>query len=234
LFSSNPFWLDAHRLTAVVLERLGTPFVAARNAVVLSLREFLQRLPGVEQGTFKKVGKVQHCFADDRTKLWIGVEVLASREAVESAAPAGERALYDESPPWAAVRREADALLVGGDLAAALDLFMQGRSASRTSRERFLWTLKQADFCLAAGEASLAFGLLEHLDDQADDFGLEEWEPALSMEVAHLLMLCHARVEPMADGTWLEARQQRVARAHSRLCRLNPKLVASLGSGAHS
>jgi len=79
-------------------------------------------------------------------------------------------------------------------------------------RSRFVCRLHLARLCQEAGKADLALPQLEALDEEARRLGLEEWEPALSGELAQELWKCHTAA----------AAPEKAREHYVRLCRLNP------------
>jgi hypothetical protein len=77
------------------------------------------------------------------------------------------------------------------------------------------------------GLLEVAMPQLEFLQEQVDRFGLEEWEPALGLEVEQLLLECYyALVKKTKEppNTLVE----KAARLHARLCRLDVTAVLTL------
>lgn len=220
-FSRDPFWLDAHRFTATALEALGTTYAEARKTVVEELASFLQRMPGLLDLKFSDGTP----FADDQTRLWIESEVLQPQrgETVQEVVtiPSGrEQDGTVDQRPWIQVTQEAKRLAGKGQFSEGITLFQEGQKQSSSERERFLWRLYQARFCFEAGYLDVAIPQLEFLDAQVERFGLEVWEPALSLDVAQLLLLCYYK--------WLEKIQkpeerilEKTRQLHARLCRLD-------------
>jgi type VI secretion system protein VasJ len=213
-FAKSPFWLDAHRLTAVALENLGPAYAAAKAVVISELASFLRRLP--ELPTFKFADGTP--FANEQTRLWIEQEVLTGGGAggAPSTAAGGE----SEAAPWLAGQAQAKQLAVKGKLAEALDLLRAGAQQSQSQRERFGWELAQAKFCIDAGMQQVALPQLEHLDRQTEKFALDDWEPVLSLEVARLLLLCYAQ-SAEKNKKLKEAYAPKAESLYARICRLD-------------
>ena len=206
--ANAPFWLDAHRLTAMALEALG--HVDARQAVIAELAVFLRRLPKLLDYQF--MGGLP--FADDLTRLWIESDVLAGGDTSSASAPGGSG-----NSPWVEVSGEARKLATKGKFREGIMLFQNGRRQAGSRRERFMWDLHQARFCQEAGYVDVAMPQLESLDEEAEHFHLEEWEPALSLQIAALLLVCYTKTE---GKTALSAdRAARLDRMRSRVSRLD-------------
>jgi len=214
-FANAPFWLDAHRLTAMALEALG--HVDAQQAVITELAVFLRRLPKLLDYQFMG----GQPFADDLARLWIESEVLAGSETVSASAP-GETG----HSPWLEVSGRARQLATKGKFREGVTLFQDGRRQAGSRRERFMWDLHQARFCQEAGYVEVAIPQLESLDDEAEHFHLEEWEPALSLQIAALLLVCYTKTEGKAALS--VDRAARLERMRSRVSRLDAATALDL------
>jgi len=204
--ANAPFWLDAHRLTAVALEALG--HVDARQAVIAELAVFLRRLPKLMDYQFMG----GQPFADDLTRLWIESDVLAGSETSSASAPGGSG-----NSLWVEVSREARQLATKGKFREGVTLFQNGRRQAGSRRERFMWDLQQARFCQEAGYVEVAIPQLESLDKEAEHFHLEDWEPDLSLQIAALLLVCYTKTEGKTElsadrAVLLERMRSRVSR----------------------
>ena len=221
----TPFWLDGHRLTASALEALGHD--AARRAVIDTLGGFLRRFPSLIELRFAN----ETGFADELTRAWIQDEVLS---AAESAAPSGAQAGASASAaavggaaPWLEAAAEAKKLATKGKISEALGLLQTGQRQATCARERFLWALEQARLCQASGRLDLAVPQLEHLDQQAAQFRLEEWEPPLSLEIAGLLLACYKARSSKEKST--PERAARIEQLQARIVRLD--ILSAVDSG---
>jgi type VI secretion system protein VasJ len=214
-FANAPFWLDAHRLTVMALEALG--HVDARQAVIIELAAFLRRFPKLLDYQFMG----GEPFADDLTRLWIESDVLAGGETSSAGTP-GDAG----NSPWQEVSTEARQLATKGKFREGVMLFQTGRRQAGSRRERFMWDLQQARFCQEAGHVEVAIPQLEALDGEAEYFHLEEWEPALSLQIAALLLVCYTKAEGKAE---LSAdRAARLERMQSRVSRLDAATALDL------
>jgi len=214
-FSKSPFWLDSHRLIANALETFGASHAQARQTVINELALFLRRLPGLSNLKYSDGTP----FANDQTRLWIEQEVMAGKDA-RSSAGAMNLAAAGEEAPWVVADNEAKQLAAKGKITEALAVFHNGYAQSSAQRARFCWGLVQARFCLDAGLAHVALPQLEYLDQMSTRFALEEWEPALSLEVARVLLVCYAQAaeknKKMKDVLAPKAEQ-----LFARICRLD-------------
>jgi type VI secretion system protein VasJ len=213
-FSKAPFWLDAHRLTAIALDALGPSHMDARDAVIAELAHFVKRLPGLLEAKFSDGTP----FASEQTRLWIDTEVLTAVEG--GASPATGIGGGAETSPWVQAVQEAKKLGAKGKLPEAMALFTEGYNSSASQRERFFWRLHQATFCYDAGLVDVATPQLEHLDRIATQYSLEEWEPDLSLEIARVLLMCYAKsIEK--NKKLAETLAGKMEDLYARVCRLD-------------
>jgi type VI secretion system protein VasJ len=214
-FANAPFWLDANRLIAMALEALG--HMEAQKAVICELAILLRRLP--ELLDYQFMGGQP--FADDLTRLWIENDVLAGDETSLASAP-GDTG----NSQWLEVSGKARQLATKGKFREGVNMFQEGRRQAGSRRERFMWDLHQARFCQEAGYVEVAIPQLESLDDESEQFHLEEWEPALSLQIAALLLVCYTKSE---GKTGLSAdRAARLERMRSRVSRLDAAMALDL------
>jgi type VI secretion system protein VasJ len=206
------FWLDAHRLAASALEGLGAEYADARRAVVDALAAVLRRLPILPDLVFQNGVP----FADPLTRAWIAAEVLADGAGGAAATP------------WDQTANEARKLAGQGKIAAAADLFAQGRRQADGERARLQWELAQARFCAEIGNLTVAIPILEHLDDQIDAHRLESWEPDIAIDVSKQLLACYRKPsvtpvpgQPAPPRPPDDARAAREAKLRARLARLD-------------
>ncbi len=215
-FSKSPYWLDAHRLTAIALESFGPSHAQARQTVINELALFLRRLPDLVKLKYADGTP----FASDQTRLWIDQEVTPANDTGGANTPAASPAVPGEEAPWRVAQQEAKKLAAKGKMTDALALFQTGNTESGAQRSRFCWSLAQARFCLDAGLAQAALPQLEHLEQQGARYALEEWEPGLSLEVAQVLLVCYAQLaeknKKMKDTLAPKAEQ-----LYARICRLD-------------
>ena len=101
----------------------------------------------------------------------------------------------------------------------AFAAFQDGRSSARSARDRFHWGLALAGFCRELGRDDLAVPQLEDLEEEAARFRLEEWEPALSLETARLLLLCYEKTAKKDKVS--PQRLERIERLKARVIRMD-------------
>jgi type VI secretion system protein VasJ len=216
-FPSRPFWLDLQRLASQAAAQLGHAGIS--RAIDAATTELLDRLPGLSVLAFTDGS----AFADDPTQGWLQ-GLNAGRSGDAPAAP-GEDALAE-------ALENARALAGKGDLDAAVRALHEAPAGSADGRARLRRDLHVARLCVQGGRAGVAAGLLAGLVEEADRRSLDEWEPALALELwrtAHSAW--SAAASTAADGAKDEALRRSRA-AFERVCRLDP--AAAIGmAGPH-
>lgn len=211
-FSQAFYWLDLQRFVVQAMSALGHSYQEAQQAVCRELRSFLSRLPGIIDLQFQNGIP----FANDQTKLWIKNEILPAKTG--------------ESPPEAGVKqdqlteavKEARRLVFEGKLRDAAALFQGRLDHLPVRRDQFLWRLSLAKLCLEAGQPQFAAAQLESLDEESKRFSLEEWEPALCLEVVRSLLQCQYKlIEESKKRPPPPEITERVNQLYARLCKLD-------------
>lgn len=211
-----PFWLDLQRLSALALSNLGATHTGAQRAVLGECQILLQRLPDLPRCLFADGTP----FADEETQQWIDAEVIPTGGGNASAgAPAGISAAGGER--IAETRARARQLLGQGEARGAIALFQERMTGTGSRRERFLLQLELAQLCLDAGHPKVALSQLDALHREIDQFSLEEWEPALSLEVFRILWHVLNRLSRDSDQG-LSDWAGRAEAIYGRICRLDP------------
>ena len=129
--------------------------------------------------------------------------------------------------PWLQVMEEATHLAAAGKMIAGAALFQAGMRQAASQRERFNWRLQQARFCFEAGAFEVAIPQLEFLQEQGERFALDEWEPALSLEMVQLLLQCYYTYMQRTKKPTTEM-LEKAERLHVRLCRLDVAAALSM------
>ena len=198
---SDPLWLDLNFLSVRAMEGLGRPYAAARKAVTDCVAGLLRTAPGLLDLRFADGQPL----ASDATKVWIQNEAAAGSAA---AAGSGLEAAISEARKLLARKQFND----------AVGIVLKELKKVADRRSRFVCRLHLARLCQEAGKPDLALPQLEALDEEARRLGLDEWEPALSGELAKQLWKCHTAA----------AAPEKAREHYVRLCRLNP--AAALGT----
>lgn len=207
---SAPFWLEGHRLSAEILAGLGPDHAAAEATVAGSMNLLLRRFPELLNFSFGD-GRP---FADGPTRAWI-----------ESNGGGGGAAGPGDGLDAAVA--EARTLVAGGKALDAVEMLAALTRGEVAGRTRVLRQIAQARFCLDVGLVAAALPLLDHLEQVLQARGLEEWEPALAVQVAELRF----RALTHADAPRLIAEDRRrvaLDETRMRLVRLDLATAARL------
>jgi hypothetical protein len=142
-----------------------------------------------------------------------------SREAVEPSAAASlylEGRLSDSSAMEEAVWNEGLAILAQSGAKQALERMMAVAYSAPSIREKSRYQLLIAKACLEAERPDLARPIIEQLNAQIEELGLEKWEsPVWIGEVQDTLYRCLMAGEPSDDDRY------RAAELLKRLCNLD-------------
>jgi len=214
--SRAPFWLDGQRIVTKALEQLDADDAA--NAVKAGVKEFVRRLPNVVNLLFVDSTP----FANDDTKAWINGEVMAEAGGgVNLRLPINEDS---ETTNWEETYRQACLLMKEKQQSQALQLFQDGCARSISKREQSLWRFYQARFCYEHQKLDFAIPLLENLDAQLVQQGVEHWEPGVSTKVIELLLRCYQTLGEK------NVPKERVDMLHGRLCQYDLSLAFDLSN----
>lgn len=192
----NPFWLDPHHRQWVNLGSLGIEYARARDAVLSELAALLIRLPDLPSMKFAS----GMSFANDETRAWIDGEVRGSQRGglampiVTPALPEGDADAFAEA------EKVAGDQAVGGDIVGALRLLHVGADRVSQRRDRFRLRLRVARFCLQHSLPKVGLGQLEGLLREVEYYRLEEWEPALAVDVLALLVVTYRALGRASDS----------------------------------
>ncbi|MFY0989250.1 type VI secretion system protein TssA [Halomonas sp. C05BenzN] len=160
----SPYWLEGHRLSATLAERLGHPRCA--EAIRDEAARFVARLPGLEALGFNDGSP----FVDDETRRW-----LQSAPAGGTASATGDGG----GDPWQAGLEQARDCLATDGLEVALAVLDRGLAEARSPRETAYWRLASADLLHEAGLAALAAQHYRAVQHSVAGIDLEQWEPSL-------------------------------------------------------
>ncbi|HSC85860.1 MAG TPA: type VI secretion system domain-containing protein, partial [Polyangiaceae bacterium] len=211
------FWLDAHRFVAVGLERQGALFQDAQKVVVNALLAFVDEHPGVVGLSFADGTP----FADEATKTWLDERRAAAGGGGGAGAAAGSARVDEEEVQLRERFEEARELVQGGKIGEGLGLAMQLARRGADARARFRARLETAVMALKGGKPELARPLLDGLVRDADQHGLEQWEPELCARLYEsLLKSRQSGAKGAAAMPALGALSD--SEAFDRLCRLDP------------
>lgn len=205
-----PFWLDGQRFAWECLRGLHAEAAMLELEVHFAL--FIQRLPDVVELRWHDGSP----FADPDTRAWIAAQVMPHLQRA-SAAPGIEAG--NHHAPWEQALEEAQSVLRGEGLKSAVQLLRQGMQTAQGARECFLWRFAMARLCFSAKKYELAKVQLEALDQRLQHPELNAWEPALALQVLHLLHHC---CELLPQNHPVRERKEETFR---RLCHLDLERV---------
>ncbi|KMK93493.1 type VI secretion system protein TssA [Aeromonas dhakensis] len=151
-----PYWLEGHRLSAEVAQKLG--FGAVAQAIAEELGAFLQRLPALRELAFSDGSP----FLSPECSRWL-------QPAKGGSAGSGETGLAEE-----VAQRHGEQ-----GVAAALALLDERIAQLKEPRDRFHALLVQAELLAQEGMEALARQHYQHLWQEASRLGLSHWEPGL-------------------------------------------------------
>ena len=209
-----PFWVTGQRMVCEALDELDAE--GPKQAVCQGVKDFVARLPDVVTLTFND----DTPFADEKTRQW-----LQKIQQSASGSSGGAALSLDTSnigQDWEDAYQQAETLAGEKQQREALALFQAGVSRSTSLREQALWRFNQARFCFDQGLQDLAMPLLENLDKQLVQQGVEQWEPQVSKRVLELLLRC------LRQGDTSEDKSRRIDKLHARLCTLDLALAFDL------
>jgi type VI secretion system protein VasJ len=189
-FAVSVFAFDLQRLGVHALGELGDPYSAAKQAVLTELANLIRRFPEVVELKFND----DTPFADPATRAWIEAEVLPAARGGRLGGQAAGTGVSEGEKDLDSAIRDAKGLMEVGKLQEAVKLFQDGIAKAADGRLRFLWRLQLARLCMESGRPQLALPQLILLDEDINRFGLESWEPKLSLEVVQQLFLCRQKL----------------------------------------
>jgi len=208
----TPFWLTGQRLVSEALNELNAELADAQ--VRQAVRDFVKRYPDVVQLCFND----DTPFADEKTRNWI--QNLAKSDSRSTFSCDLVVDSQDLNPAWATSYQQATELAEQKQTRAGLDLFQLGVMQSASRREQALWRFNQARFCYEQGLHELALPLLQSMDQQLQQQGVEDWEPQLSKRVLELQIRLLQETGDTATAT--------IDQLQARLCRFDLALAFDL------
>jgi type VI secretion system protein VasJ len=227
-FIRSPAWLDMQRFVHAALVGSGRAGERAADAVRSELAFHLRRHPGLPNLRFAG----GEPFADDETHSWIAREVLAGEGGGETA-PSGtaviEELVQEIDEPMERVLEKAGELRKSKKLPDALALLRAATERGANPRERFLRRLATARFLADAKQHRLAVAQLGALDEEIGRFGLEVWDPDLTVQVLSLHLSC---LTQLVKKEWKnsEEAEKKAEELFARLGRLDASVAIGLQS----
>ncbi len=219
-FSSRPFWFDLQRWTALALRGLGAGYSAAHHATVSMTLALRARLPQVFELSFKEGTP----FADGATKAWLdgvaaelglggtgdGTTAVSGSDELDIAMQEARKLLADSKPAEAVARLSQEVTHAAG------------------RRARFRAQLALAGLLLDLNRLGLALSILDGLQAEAEQVGLDQWEPALAAELWGRLYEVYRRSRPKPTPEDVA----QLAAVLGRLVRVDPRAALGHDPGA--
>lgn len=219
---SAVMWLDLNRHAWTALDALGPEYAAAADAVRFETASLLRRLPGMERLRFANGAPL----ADGATLEWVrdhlGLDdggVAGAAVGPSAAAAAGGS--VDESADLVRLGGEARTLLKQKRSAEAFRVLEVRLAEAGSLRAKLRWGLEIARLLREARAPETACLRLRSLYIEADAARIEDWDPALAVEMAKTLLLSLGEV--LSSGHHLMGDEVAMYRdVQARLCRLDP------------
>lgn len=214
-------WLDLQRLVASALDALGTPYEAARDAVMFDVARLVGRLPTLTSLTYSDGTP----FASPLTVDWIETQVQPMLGGDEQGGTGGAG---DGQMPVNEQYEEARQRLSGGDLDEALALMKEGAAEDVSEKEAFHRRLYIATLCMKGGQPAVARPLLDELDAGIERHALDAWNPALALEVWTNRCRCYDALAQEAPAEEKDALFAEADAAFEKICRVDATRAVTL------
>jgi type VI secretion system protein ImpA len=211
-------WLDVQRYIWRASYESSYPAISA--AVISMVQGLLKDVPEIPTWTMSDDTPT----ANPETQKWLEEmviprppepvveEVQAEPEPEPVYAPTPSQQAREDAPPD--ILDTARELMARGRLPQALQLLMRDAAQQPSGRARFLRRLQMAQLCVGAGQAKVAYPVLDELVKEIDQRQLEEWE-ATDMISPPLALLLKCLDDSAENGSVRES-------VFNRLCRIDP------------
>jgi len=210
--ANDPLWLDLQRWICGAMTGLGPKYDRARQVIMTLTGGLVTRLGnGLFELTFR--GGTPLCSGE--TKMWIESELHSS----SGGGGGGSAAMADGKLTEAS--EKARKLAGSGKLKEALEELQGGLLTCTQQRDRLLWRLRIAQLCYDAKKLRLAASLLEDCYEEIKRYHIDEWEPALAVDVAQTLYRCRKALTA-GDKEPAQEALQGVRESFAWLCQLDP------------
>jgi type VI secretion system protein VasJ len=214
----NHVWLDLQRISAGAAKELSEPYKAVRDAILFETAIFIKRVP--EMLTLAYADGFPFC--DQATKDWIAKEVnpvLSAGGASISVSSIGG----DDEDPLVVERRKVDALVSANQLEQAIELLQEGMSRSTSERDNFIRSMQMGNLLVKMKQADIAVSLLESLNEKVEEYHLDKWDPALTMDAWATLFSAYKVAKAGKPPAILQSLTDKQNVILSRISRINPK-----------
>jgi type VI secretion system protein VasJ len=208
-------WLDMQRLIVAALNGLGHEFGAVRDAILVELALFLRRVPGITSLSFSDGTG----FADAATSDWCDENVAPVLGGIEGGG--GSPGLRFDDPEFQSHFGEAKKLLGSGDLSGAISVLRSGLTTDTSRKHAFRRKLAIAALCMRGNQVLIARPLLEELNNDVERFSIDEWEPAMALDMWGTLYRCYASLASGPSTPDKQVIRQQAEKVFDRICRLD-------------
>jgi type VI secretion system protein VasJ len=180
------FWVDLNRFAAESLSRLGIRYEKAHDAVCQETAFLLHRLPGLEELCFSDGTP----FAAPETRQWLQGILLrgglreTSTGMISSPVDAG---VVEEDREKSI--EELQLQIRKGNLVEAMETGQRKLRDGSSRQEKLLWRIALAQMLVNVGKTRLSLPYLEHVLEDIDVHGLEDYDPALALRGLRLCWL---------------------------------------------
>ncbi len=160
-------WLDLQRFQVAAAEGLGSDFAAVARTITTTTADFVsdnRKLldDQLEDGT--------PCSSPETTE-WIRLGIANRGSGQRSAGFGGKTDAF-----YTSEIERANELSDKGRPGAGMSLLHSRLQQATCSRERFLWRIVLAEYCLRNGMTEIALAAIDHLVETIDKLSLVEWE----------------------------------------------------------
>jgi type VI secretion system protein VasJ len=210
------FWMDLNRLVADSLSRLGNRYEKAHDAVCQETAFLLHRLPGLEDLSFSDGTP----FVAPETRQWL--QGILLRGGLRDTAIGTISSRVDEGGAEEGMEKSIEELQLQirkGNLVEAMEAGQRKLREASSRQEKLLWRLALAQMLVNVGKAKLSLPYLEHVLEDIEVHGLEDYDPALAIRG---LRLCWLAFETQSEPKF----KDRAADVLHRIGRLDmPEMV---------
>jgi type VI secretion system protein VasJ len=180
------FWMDLNRFAADSLSRLGNRYEKAHDAVCQETAFLLHRLPGLDDLCFSDGTP----FSVPETRQWLQGIVL--RGGLRNSVIGTNSSPVDDGGAEEGMEKsieELQLLIRKGNLIEAMEGGQRKLREASSRQEKLLWRLAFARMLVNVGKAKQSLPYLEHVLEDIDIHGLEDYDPALALRGLRLCWL---------------------------------------------
>lgn len=173
-----PYWLDLQRYVTTCMQRLGFEYESAAIEVLDATALLVSRVPTLQTLKFGNDTPL----ADGQTLGWLEEDVLP-RLGGAGEIGGGALSMNEQDEQRNTLFDEARSMLDKKGLSEALSLLRRGERLEETQRGKFQCRLQEAMLCIRGNAPDIAAHILEELDARITLHRLDEWDPAVALQV---------------------------------------------------